>query len=65
MNEYYKILIEFSQGTTPCRSHLIRRHGIDLLTKCIQNNYIIKIGENSNGDAIYSITNIGKQKRDN
>ena len=65
MNKYYKILIEFSNGTTPCKPHLIRRYGEDLLKECLQKEYIIQIGTNSVGDPIYTITEKGRQKRDN
>ena len=63
-NEYYAILIEFTQGTTPCKDHLIHRYGEELLDACLTEGYIVPDGTNSAGDTKYRITPAGRAKRD-
>lgn len=65
MNIYYKILLEFANSTTPCKTYLLRRYGKDLLGECIAKGYIVEIGSNTVGETIYTITDKGKQARNN
>ena len=65
MNDYYTMLMEFTQGTTPCWTHLTRRFSEKLVRSAIELGYIVQIGCNSNNDPIYAITEKGIKKRDN
>lgn len=65
MNEYYTILMEFTKGTTPCRTHLTRRFSETLVKSAIELGYIVQIGCNSYNEPIYAITEKGIKKRDN
>ena len=64
MNPYYKLLIEFTNGSTPHEGLLYKRHGKDLVDKAIQSGYIIACGKNTYGETLYTITPLGKSLRD-
>ena len=61
---WYKFLMEFSRGTTPRRSHLVRRYSEETFLEAIDNGYIVKCGETSEGEPMYTITQKGRSVRD-
>ncbi len=65
MYNYYGLLMQFTQGTTPCRKHLTRHHPEYLIDEAIHIGYIIKIREQTDGDPVYAITELGRKTRDN
>ena len=65
MNKYYKLLMEFTNGSTPYAGLLYRRHAKDLVDEAIQLGYIVACGKNTYGETLYTITPLGKSLRDN
>ncbi len=65
MNQYYKILIEFTHGTTPCYKHLVNRYGENIVNEIIERKYIVPSGKTDIGDLQYQITPLGRKIRDN
>lgn len=61
----HKLLMEFTHGTTPCRKHLVRRYGNELVDEALEKGYIVQIGVTDIGDPRYAITELGKKIRDN
>ena len=64
MSLCYKLLFEFTNGSTPCQTHLLRRYGEKILIEHVLNGYIVEIGSNTAGETIYAITEKGKHARD-
>lgn len=60
----YGLLVQFSHGTTPSETHLMRHYSKDLIEYAIENGYIVQVGKNTYGDSIYTITENGKNIRD-
>ncbi|MDE6111190.1 MAG: hypothetical protein K2F65_04650 [Eubacterium sp.] len=60
----YGLLTQFSQGTTPSKTRLLRIYSSDLIDYAISKGYILQIGLNSYNEPIYSITLKGKALRD-
>lgn len=65
MSNFYGLLTQFSQGTTPCRRHLERHYDPKLVDEAIEHGFIREIGKNEDGDALYMITELGRNIRDN
>lgn len=65
MNKFYSMLMQFSQGTTPSRTHLKRKFGEALIDEALYLGYIIELRKNEFDDPIYAITASGIEKRDN
>lgn len=65
MNKFYQLLMEFTNGNTPYIGLLHRRYTKELVDEAIKLGYIIEIGKNTYGESIYTITSLGKSKRDN
>ncbi|MBE6668046.1 MAG: hypothetical protein E7607_07055 [Ruminococcaceae bacterium] len=65
MNKYYKLLMEFTNGSTPYVGLLYRRHTKELVDEAIKLNYIVQCGKNTYGEPIFTITSLGKSIRDN
>lgn len=64
MNRFYKLLMQFSTGTKPCKTHLYRRFSKSLVDEALELGYIVECGTNSNGDTRFTITDLGKNVRD-
>lgn len=66
MNEYYKLLIQFSTGEVVTRSRLLHLNGVtaSLVDDAEKQGYIQKTSPNDIGDIRYIITLKGKEKRD-
>lgn len=60
----YGLLVQFSHGTMPSETHLMRMYSTDLIEYAIENGYIVQVGKNSYGDSIYTITEEGQNVRD-
>ena len=60
----YRFLMEFTQGTHPCYSHLERRYGAEMIEYALENNYIIRFGQTTDGEDKFAITELGKKRRD-
>ena len=65
MSKYFKLLMEFTNGSTPYIGLLYRRHTKELVDEAIILNYIVQCGKNTYGEPIYTITSLGKSIRDN
>ncbi len=65
MNKFYRILMQFSGGTTPTRKSLLHSFDESLVDEAITLRYIIEIGTTDIGEPKYAITELGKQIRDN
>ena len=65
MNIFYNLLMEFTNGSTPCVGLLYRRHTKELVNEAIKLKYIVECGENTYGEILYTITSLGKSIRDN
>ena len=65
MSKYYRLLMEFTNGSTPYVGLLYRRYSKELVDEAIKLNYIVKCGENTYGETLYTITSLGKSIRDN
>ena len=65
MSKYFKLLMEFTNGSTPYLGLLYRRHTKELVDEAISLNYIVQCGKNTYGEPIYTITSLGKSIRDN
>ena len=65
MSKYYKLLMEFTNGSTPYIGLLYRRHSKELVDEAIRLNYIVECGKNMYGEMLYTITSLGKAVRDN
>ena len=61
----YQFLMEFTQGTHPCYSHLERRYGEEMIEYALEKNYIIKFSKTTDGEDKFAITEDGKKRRDN
>ena len=61
---FYGLLTQFSKGTTPCRSHLEKIYGAELVDAAIDRGYIEEIKRNSCDDPVYRLTSLGKEVRD-
>ncbi len=61
---YYGLLMEFTNGSTPCREHLVKRYSENIVESAIKKGYIREYGQNTLGDTIYCITEKGKYRRD-
>ena len=61
---FYGLLMQFSNGTTPCRSHLEKRFDVELIDAAIDSGYIREIKRNSCDDPVYQITLLGREVRD-
>lgn len=55
----------FTHGTTPCHSHLSHKYGEELIKEALENGYIISVGETPDGETKYTITELGRNFRDN
>ena len=64
MTKFYSMLMQFTQGTTPTRLHLVHTHNEDLVDEAIRMGYIIEIRKNEYGEPVYAITPLGKSVRD-
>jgi len=64
MEKMYAFLCQFSNGTTPCRTHLVNKFSEEHLNYALEMEYIECCGHNSCGDEIYTITDKGKRARD-
>lgn len=64
MMTFYGLLLQCSNGTTPCRSHLVKMFGDELVDDAIEQGYIREIRKNSSGEPVYQITLLGKDARD-
>ena len=64
MNEFFKMLVVFTNGNTPCRKYLVEKFSAELVDEAIREEYIIEIRKNDLGDPVYDITQKGKDKRD-
>lgn len=64
MENFYGFLMEFTNGTTPCREHLLRRYSSKTIQEAIEKGYIQEYGKTSDGDIKYIITTLGKEMRD-
>ena len=62
--KFYGMLMQFTQGTTPCRKHLIRHYSAELIDEAVELGYIVQIRTNETGDPVYAITDKGKELRD-
>lgn len=60
---FYGLLMQFTNGTTPCRQHLMRRFP-KIVDQAIELGYIVEIRCNEDGDPVYAITELGKRIRD-
>lgn len=65
MNKFYGLLMQFTHGTTPCRKHLLKNYSPILIDESIELGYIVEIRKNAYGEAVYAITDLGKNIRDN
>ena len=61
---YYGFLMQFTNNTTPCRSHLVRIFGEELVDECVQKGYIRVCRTNAFGEPVYTITEKGRAERD-
>ncbi len=50
MSKYHKLLMEFTQGSTPYIGLLYRRHAKELVDEAIKLNYIVQCGKNTYGE---------------
>lgn len=64
MERQYQFLCEFSNGTTPCAQHLCKRYGANQVDTALKNGWIEPCGKQVDGDTLYTITELGKQTRD-
>lgn len=64
MNKYYELLMQFTNGTTPCRKRLLRKYDEALIDEAINLGYIEEVRKNDIHDPIYAITKLGKEIRD-
>ena len=64
MNKYYKLLILFSEDTQNTRKRLLKIIPPDILDEALSKKYIVQCGTTDIGDALYSITALGKKVRD-
>ncbi len=64
MNKFYSLLMQFTQGTTPSRLHLVHKYNEDLVDEAIHMGYIIEIRKNEYGEPVYAITPAGRSARD-
>lgn len=64
MSDFYGLLMEFSQGTTPRKEHLERRYTPEKVHEAIDKGYIKECGKTSEGETMYMITSLGKEMRD-
>ena len=64
MNKFYAMLMQFSQGSTPSRSHLIRKYGEELVDEALSLGYIRERRKNAYGELVYEIKDEGKLIRD-
>lgn len=55
----------FTHGTTPCHSYLSHKYGEELIKEALENDYITSIGETPDGETKYTITELGRNFRDN
>lgn len=62
MEKMYAFLCQFSNGTTPCRTHLVNKFSEEHLNYALEMEYIECCGHNSCGDEIYTITAEGKKQ---
>ncbi len=62
--ELRAMLYQFTNGTTPCKAHLIRHFSKDVLDWALQLHYIKEYGCNTSGETIYTITELGREFRD-
>jgi len=60
----YGLLSQFSNGTKPCRAHLLRKFSSELVEEAIRKAYITPCGQNQDGDTLYTLTAEGKHVRD-
>ena len=65
MESYYAFLSQFTKGTTPNRKNLERHYSPKFIDEAINSGYIIEIGKDDIGYAVYTITEKGIDKRDN
>ena len=65
MTKWYGFLVQFSQGTTPRRSFLVRRFSEEMVQEAIETGLIVEWGKTSDGEVMYAITAKGKDERDN
>ena len=65
MNKYYPILNFTSAGGKPVsRSNLLKHFQAELIDECLHNGYLVEIRRNAFDDPVYSITDAGREKRD-
>ena len=55
----------FTNDNHPCESHLVHKYGKEMLEEALNNGYITTFGLTSDGETQYTITEKGKNKRDN
>lgn len=65
MNKFYSLLMQFTQGNTPSRLHLVHASNEDLVDEAISMGYIIEIRKNIYDEPVYAITPEGRSARDN
>ena len=65
MESCYAFLSHFTNGTMPNRKNLERHYSPEFIYEAINLGYIIEIGKDDIGYAIYAITEKGIDKRDN
>lgn len=65
MNEFYSMLMQFTQGSECARKHLRKNYSEELIDRALHEKYIEESRKNDIGEPIYIITTLGKEKRDN
>lgn len=65
-NRFYGILAIASAGGNPVSRHFLLNKGYseDLIDECLEKGYLIYLRNNDIGDAVYIITNRGREVRD-
>ena len=63
MNDFYGFLMEFTNGTTPRKEHLVRRYSEEKIQESLEKGYIKEFAETSEGEIMYIITSFGKEIR--
>lgn len=64
VNQYFEMLMTFSQSNYINKSHLVRKFTKNLFDSAVANGYIIEGQETADGDVRCYITELGKEVRD-
>lgn len=65
MKDLYGLLMQFTNGTTPCRDYLLKNFPTEKVERALSLGYIIEIRKNAYNDSVYAITDLGRRYRDN